>query len=283
MTLSAALKSRFQSPLGFLLLAILSVQLGSALAKGLFVYVSPVGVAFLRLALASAVLLMVTRPRWREYSWSDYRLLGLFGLSMGAMNSLLYSAIAYIPLGVAVTLEFLGPLAVALAHSRRALDGLWVALAAGGILLLTPLPGSDLDPLGVVLALGAGGCWAAYILLSARVGKTFQGSEGLAMALGAGALVVLPLALAQSGLQLFSPPLLGLGLGVAMLASALPYSLEMAALRRLPIKVFGVLMSLEPAMASFLGLILLGEQLSPQMIAAIALVSIAAAGSAAKP
>jgi inner membrane transporter RhtA len=276
----SALKSRLQSPVWLVLLAMLSIQAGSAFAKGLFVYVSPVGLAFLRLSLAAAILVPLARPRWRRYSWSDYRMLALLGVSVGTMNGLLYSAIAYIPLGVAVTLEFIGPLGVALIHARHLRDGVWVMLAALGVILLTPWQGSALHPLGVVLALGSGGCWAAYILLAARVSRVAPGSEGVAMAMVAGAMAVLPVAFMQEGWQLFSPSRLGWGLGVAILASALPYSLEMAALRRLPVKVFGVLMSMEPVVAAGMGLAILGETLSMRMVVAIALVSVAAAGSA---
>jgi inner membrane transporter RhtA len=277
----SALKSRFQSPVWLVLLAMLSIQAGSAFAKGLFVYVSPVGLAFLRLSLAAAILVPLMRPRWRHYSWGDYRLLALLGITVGTMNGLLYSAIAYIPLGVAVALEFMGPLGVALMYARHLRDGVWVLLAALGVVLLTPWQGSmTLHPLGVVLALGAGCCWAAYILLAAKVSQVAPGGEGVAVAMVAGALAVLPVALMQEGWQLFSPSRLGLGLGVAILASALPYSLEMAALRRLPVKVFGVLMSLEPVVAAGMGLAILGETLSVRMVVAIALVSVAAAGSA---
>lgn len=277
----SALKARFQSPVWLVLLAMLSIQAGSAFAKGLFVYVSPVGLAFLRLSLAAAILVPLMRPRWRHYSWGDYRLLALLGITVGTMNGLLYSAIAYIPLGVAVALEFMGPLGVALMYARHLRDGVWVLLAALGVVLLTPWQGSmTLHPLGVVLALGAGCCWAAYILLAAKVSQVAPGSEGVAVAMVAGALAVLPVALMQEGWQLFNPSRLGVGLGVAILASALPYSLEMAALRRLPVKVFGVLMSLEPVVAAGMGLAILGETLSVRMVVAIALVSVAAAGSA---
>lgn len=233
----------------------------------------------LRLGLGALVLIGLARPRWRDHAAPDYRLLALLGVSMGVMNASLYHAIAYIPIGVAVTLEFIGPLGVALAHSRRGTDWLWVALAAAGVLLLAPVGGVSLHPLGVLLALLAGGCWAAYIMLSARVGQIFAGSEGLAMAMTVGAMVVVPFGLAAEGVKLFKPSILMLGLLVAILSSALPYSLEMAALRQLPVKVFGVLMSLEPAVASCIGLMILGEQLSLRMVVAIILVSLASVGS----
>ncbi len=276
-------QSRWQSPILLLFLAMASIHSGAAIAKSLFTQVSPFGMVTLRLGLGSLVLLLLMRPRWRHHARRDYLLLGLLGLSIGVMNTLLYHAIAYIPIGVAVTLEFVGPLGVALAHSRRITDLLWVVMAAIGVTLLAPIGNATLQPLGVVLALGAGGCWAAYILLSSRVAKVFPGSEGVALAMTVGAIAVLPFGIASEGFHLLSPTVLSSGLAVAILSSALPYSLEMAAIRQLSVKTFGVLMSLEPAVASCIGLILLGEQLNLRMISAIALVSLASAGSTLKP
>lgn len=260
-----------------------SIHSGAAIAKGLFDQVSPFGMVSLRLGLGALVLLLLIRPRWRHHSWQDYRLLGLLGLSMGVMNASLYHAISYIPIGVAVTLEFIGPLGVALVHSRRGLDWLWVAMAAAGVALLAPVGGLSLHPLGVLLALLAGACWAAYIILSAKVGRVFPGSEGVAMAMTAGAIAIVPFGVVIEGTNLLHPPILLMGLLVAILSSALPYSLEMAALRQLPVKVFGVLMSLEPAVASCIGLLILGEQLSLRMVMVIVLVSLASAGSTFQP
>ena len=256
-----------------------SIHFGAAIAKGLFAQVSPIGVVSLRLGLGAAVLLMLVRPRWRQYSVRNCGGLVLLGLSMGLMNTLFYSAIAYIPIGVAVTLEFVGPLGVALFHSRRGREWLWVALAATGVLLLAPIGDVSLHPMGVILALLAGSCWAAYIVLANRVARTFPGSEGTALAMAVGAIAIVPFGIAAEGTNLLNPSVLLLGLGVAVLSSALPYSLEMAALRQMPVKVFGVLMSLEPAVASVVGLLVLGEQLSLRMVMAIALVSFASAGS----
>ncbi|NER81993.1 MAG: EamA family transporter [Leptolyngbya sp. SIO1D8] len=260
-----------------------SIHSGAAIAKNLFAQVTPFGMVSLRLGLGALILLVLNRPQWRHHTWKDYRLLGLLGLSVGVMNTLLYHAIAYIPIGVAVTLEFVGPLGVALAHSRRSVDLLWVALAAAGVCLLAPFGDIALNPLGVVLALMAGGCWAAYIILCAQVSKIFSGGEGLAMAMTMGAIVILPFGIAAEGSHLLLPSILLLGLGVAVLSSVFPYSLEMAALRHLPVKVFGVFMSLEPAVASLIGLLILGETLSLRMVVAIALVSSASAGSAMQP
>ena len=275
-------QQNWRSPILMLFLAMASIHSGAAIAKSLFDQVSPFGMVSLRLGLGALVLVILFRPQWRHHSWREYRLLALLGLSMGVMNACLYHAIAYIPIGVAVTLEFVGPLGVALAHSRRGADWLWVMLAATGVVLLAPVGGASLHPIGVLLALISGACWAAYIILSAKVGKVFPGSEGVAMAMTAGAIAILPFGIAAEGTNLLNPYVLMMGLLVAMLSSALPYSLEMAALRQLPVKVFGVLMSVEPAIASCIGLIILGEQLSLRMVVAMVLVSSASIGSTLK-
>ncbi len=250
--------------------AMASTQLGSTLAKSLFGQVGPLGMVLLRVGLSAVVLVAWCRPRWRGHRPADYRLLAAFGLSLAVMNALFYCAIARIPIGVAVALEFSGPLTVALLHSRRWLDGLWVALAAVGIVLLSPLNTPSLDSLGVLLALLAGVAWGSYIVLSARMGQAFRGGEGLALSMAVGVVA--------EGRSLLSPQILLLGLGVAMLASTLPYSLEMTALRRMPVNVFGVLMSLEPAIAAVISFLWLGETLTLALIGAIGLVTIAAAG-----
>ncbi|HIK44160.1 MAG TPA: EamA family transporter [Leptolyngbyaceae cyanobacterium M65_K2018_010] len=255
-----------------------STQLGSAIAKSLFNQVGPLGMVSLRVGLAAILLILWQRPRWRGHTALDYRLLVAFGLSLAVMNGCFYAAIARIPIGVAVALEFSGPLLVSLLYSRRWLDGLWVGLAAIGVVLLSPLQGASLDSLGVVLALLGGVAWGFYIILSAWVGRVFQGGEGLALAMAVGGLLLLPLGLATTGPTLFSPSLLGLGLAVALLASALPYSLEMVALRRMPVHGFGVLLSLEPAIASVISWLGLGETLTLQMMVAIGLIMMAAAG-----
>ena len=280
--LSSSTQTHGQSPILLLFLSMVSIHSGAAIAKSLFAQVTPFGITSLRLSMGALVLLAFTRPRWRNYTWQDYRLLGLLGLSMGAMNALIYHAIAYIPIGVAVTLEFVGPLGVALFHSRRGLDVIWVGLAATGVLLLAPVGGFSLNPLGILLALAAGVFWAAYILLASQVGKIFSGSESVALPSAIGAIAMLPFGIAFEGGTLLSPNILVLGLLVGILSTALPYSLEMAALRKLPIKVFGVLMSLEPAVASCVALLFLGEKLSLRIIVAIALVCLASAGSTLK-
>ena len=262
--------------------AIASTQVGAALAKGLIQELGPIGTVFLRIGLAAVVLLMIQRPQLKGYTRANYFLLILFGLGLGAMNLCFYAAIERIPLGIAVTLEFIGPLGVATANSKRLLDRLWILLAAAGIVLLAPVEGSTLDPLGVVLALVAGGFWGAYILLSARVGRVFAKEGGLTLAASAmatAAVVLLPMGVLSTGMALVNLKVLAVGLGVAMLSSAVPYSLELEALRQLPIGVFGVLMSLEPAIATLVGLILLGEKLEARAIIAVLLVTIAAIGS----
>jgi inner membrane transporter RhtA len=256
-----------------------SVQFGAALAKTLFDDLGPGGTVFLRLAFAAIILVAIWRPTLSGHTRRDLRIAGLFGLALGAMNLSYYEALDRIPLGIAVTIEFVGPLGVAVAGSRRAIDGLWVLLAATGILLLGGGVGGDLDTAGVIYALVAGLCWAAYILLSARVGAIFPGGGGLAIAMVVGALAVVPVGISDGGGALLHPALLAGGLLVALLSSVIPYSLELEALRRLPTHVFGVLMSLEPALAAAAGFLILGQDLGAEQVVAIALVVVASAGA----
>ena len=267
-------------PTALVIGAVASVQVGASLAKGLFDEAGPGGTVLLRMAFAALLLAAIWRPRVRGRERVDWALTAAFGLALAGMNLAFYSALDRIPLGVAVTLEFTGPLAVAVAGSRRALDGLWVVLAAAGILLLADLSGGGTDALGMALALVAGAFWAAYILLGARVGKAFPGGSGLAIAMVFGTAMLLPFGVADGGSALLDAEVLAAGAAVALLSSAVPYSLELEALRRLPARVFGVLMSLEPAMAALAGFIVLGEVLGEREIAAIALVVIASAGAA---
>jgi inner membrane transporter RhtA len=269
-------------PTGLVMLSIFSVQIGAAVAKGLFDSLGPGGTVFLRIAFAALVLLVLVRPNLGGHARGGWLVAALFGLTLAGMNYSIYMAFDRIPLGVAVTLEFVGPLGLAVAGSRRPLDGLWVLLAAAGILLLAPLGvlgEVDLDPVGVAFALLAGGLWAAYILLSARTGSAFPGGTGLVIALCVGTIVLLPVGIANAGPALLDPKLLLAGFGVAMLSSAVPFSLELEALRRIPARVFGVLMSLEPAVAALAGFVVLGETLGPRALAAIFLVTVAAAGA----
>ena len=263
-----------------MLVAIASVQVGAALAKSLFDEAGPGGTAFLRSLFAAIVLAAVWRPALRGRSRSDWRLLALFGLVLAAMNLAFYESIERIPLGIAVTFEFVGPLGVAIAGSRRAVDLAWVALAAAGIVLLSDFGTADLDRLGVALALVAGGLWAAYILLSVRVGGVFPGGSGLALAMVLSAVLLAPVGVADAGGELLVVSVLAVGAGVAVLSSAIPYTLELEALRRLPAGFFGVMMSLEPAMAALAGFIVLDEGLATRELAAILLVVAASAGAA---
>jgi inner membrane transporter RhtA len=274
--------SRSVPPTALVMLSIVSAQLGAAIAKTLFDSLGPGGTVFLRIAFASLVLLVLVRPKLGGHERNAYLVAGLFGLALAGMNFSIYLAIDRIPLGVAVTLEFVGPLGVAVAGSRRVLDLLWVVLAAAGILLLAPLGafgGMDLDPVGVAFALFAGCLWASYILLSARTGSAFPGGTGLVIALCVGTVVLAPFGIAGAGYALLDPKLLLAGFGVAMLSSAIPFSLDLEALRRIPARVFGVLMSLEPAVAALAGLVVLGERLEVRAVAAIVLVTVAAAGA----
>jgi inner membrane transporter RhtA len=275
-------RSRGVPPTALVLLSIVSVQIGAAIAKGLFDSLGPGGTVFLRISFAALVLFALVRPTLGGHDRAAYLVAGLFGLTLAGMNLSLYLAIDRIPLGVAVTLEFVGPLGVAVAGSRRSLDLLWVVLAATGILLLAPLGvlgGMDLDPVGVTFALLAGCLWASYILLSARTGSAFPGGTGLVIALCVGTLVLAPVGIAGAGQALLDPKLLLAGFGVAMLSSAIPFSLELEALRKIPARVFGVLMSLEPAVAALAGLVVLGERLETRAVAAVFFVTVAAAGS----
>ena len=274
--------SRSVPPTALVMLGIVSAQLGAAIAKTLFDFLGPGGTVFVRVAFASLVLLVLVRPKLGGHDRNAYLVAGLFGLALALMNLSIYLAIDRIPLGVAVTLEFVGPLGVAVAGSRRALDVLWVVLAAAGILLLAPLDafgGMDLDPVGVAFALLAGCLWASYILLSARTGSAFPGGTGLVIALCVGTVVLAPVGIAGAGSALLDPKFLLAGFGVAMLSTAIPFSLDLVALRKIPARIFGVLMSLEPAVAALAGLVVLGERLGLRAVVAVVFVTVAAAGA----
>ncbi|MFN2518826.1 MAG: DMT family transporter [Jatrophihabitantaceae bacterium] len=257
-----------------------SVQFGSAFANKLFAQAGPGGVVLLRLALSAIMLLAISRPNLRGRSRADLRAAVAFGLVLGGMNWSFYEALDRLPLGVAVTVEFLGPLALAVAGSRRALDLLWVTLAGGGVTLLAlRVDRHGVSLMGVVLALFAGTCWAAYILLSKRVGKSFAALDGLAIALGVGTLLVIPAGIAQGGTALLHPGVLVGGLAVAVLSSLIPYSLEIVALRRLTASAFGLLMSLEPAVAALAGVLVLSQHLTGVLLLALAMVVAASVGT----
>ena len=256
------------------------MQFGAALATTLFDEVGPAGTVLLRVAFAALLLVVLWRPSLRGHAHADLGLAALFGVSLAGMNLAFYESLDRIPLGVAVTFEFVGPLGVAIAGSRRALDLLWVGLAAAGILLLAAPGGSDLDGVGVALALLAGGFWALYIVVAARAGRVFPGGGGLALAMAVAALVLVPFGVAEAGADLLGGEVLAVGVAVAILSSVIPYSLELEALRRIPQNVFGVLMSLEPAVAALAGFVILDQSLAARDAAGVALVVAASVGAA---
>lgn len=266
-------------PVGLVLAGGISVQFGGALAVTLMPRAGALGVVALRLLAAAVVLLLVCRPRLRGHSRTDWGTVVVFGITMGAMNGLFYEAVARIPLGPAVTLEVLGPLALSVLASRRAVNAVWAGLALAGVFLLGGGGFSDLDPTGVAFALGAGAMWAAYIVFSARTGRRFPQADGLALAMAVAALLFLPLGIAEAGTRLLDPTTLALGSAVALLSSVLPYTLELLALRRLPASTFAILMSLEPAIAATAGFLILGQALSATEAAAITLVIAASIGA----
>jgi inner membrane transporter RhtA len=271
---------RAAPPQLLLLGSIGSVQFGAAFAAKLFDRAGPGGVVFLRLGLSAVILLAIARPSLRGRSRTDLLAALAFGVVLGGMNWSFYEALDRLPLGVAVTIEFVGPLSVAVAGSRRLLDLLWVALAGGGVVLLA-LRGSHhgVTALGVGLVLIAATCWASYILLSKRVGAAFPQLDGLAIALGVGMLLTLPAGVIEGGSALGHPAVLGGGLVVALLSSLIPYSLEITALRRMRPGAFGLLMSVEPAVAALAGVLVLGESMSVVLVLAIAMVITASVGT----
>lgn len=268
-------------------LAMLTIQTGASFAKQLFPLIGAEGTTALRVGFAALVLLMVTRP-WRQWTnFNEFKPVLAYGACLGLMNLLFYWAIARIPLGIAVALEFTGPLAVALLSSKRKRDLIWVTLAIFGIVLLVPELGGQhgigqqpgLDPLGVALALAAGACWAGYILFGQKTKSAFSGTATVALGMTVAACIAVPVGAISVGTELLAPQMLFYGFLVAMLSSAIPYSLEMVALRHLQQQHFSVLMSLEPAIAALAGLLLLGEALSILQWLAVAMVVSASLGS----
>ncbi|MBE0458855.1 DMT family transporter [Pseudoalteromonas sp. KG3] len=263
------------------LLAMVTIQSGASIAKQLFPLIGPEGTTALRLGFSAAILCLVFQP-WKAFPPLGQRMpIVVYGLCLGGMNILFYYAIARIPLGIGVALEFTGPLAVALLSSRKKRDLFWVACAIAGIVLLLPdMSGAEsLDPVGVILALGAGACWAGYILFGKKTGN--QGSGGMTVALGmsVAAIILVPYGAINQGMALLSWEVLPLGILVAVMSSALPYTLEMVALRNMPAQGFSIMMSLEPAIAAMAGFIILAELLSIWQWLAILLVIIASVGS----
>ncbi len=264
-------------PPALLLVSIVAIQLGAAVAVHLFETLGPIATSFLRIAFSAVLLLVATRGHFGGGARRHVGLLLLYGCVIGAMNMCFYGAIARIPLGVAVAIEFIGPLGVAVLTSRRPRDFVWIGLAVAGLVLLTPDIGGDLDPLGVVLALAAGAGWASFILISPRVARDVGGA-GLALAMVVATLFTLPFGLAAGGLDRLDPALLVGALAVAILSTALPLSLEFEALRRMTARAYGVIVTLEPVVATMVGAVILGQALPPSALVAIACVTAAAIG-----
>ncbi|GAB3821613.1 DMT family transporter [Tessaracoccus terricola] len=265
-------------PVLLVIVAIVTVQTGSSFAKLLFDEISPYGVTFLRAAFATVVLLLVAPPRLRGRPRADWGYVVGYGLCLAGMNLLFYLSIARIPIGLAVTLEFIGPLLLALRGAKRAIELGWVLLAALGVALLGAFP-VDADLVGMVLAVAAGGCWAAYIILAGPVGVRWSGASGVTVATGIGAVVLLVPGLAFSGPELGTWRVLGLGLVVALLATVIPYGLEMYARRSIGSHTFGILMSLEPGAAALLAFLIVGEVLGWQEWVAMVCVVAASIGA----
>lgn len=260
-----------------LVVSIASIQIGAAVAVALFPVMGPVATVFLRLVFAALLLVAATRPSLRT-ARRHAPLLLLYGLVLAAMNLSFYGSISLIPLGIAVAIEFVGPLGLAVVTSRRAIDFAWIGLAALGILLLTPEIGGALDTFGVILAAAAGLCWATFILMTRRVGRTVPGQSGLAIGLAVAAVALLPVELAFGGLDRIELWVLGAAVAVAVLSTALPLSLEFAALRRLTPRAYGILVALEPVAATVAGAFLLRQSMTIQGLLAIACVTAAAIG-----
>jgi inner membrane transporter RhtA len=270
-------RPRIPPPL-LVLASIASVQLGSAVARTLFDDLGAAGITLLRLGIAALVLGVVFRPRIREWSAAAWRAAALLGMVMAGMNLIFYLSLRTVPLGTAVTVEFMGPLLLALVQTRRLLDALWAVLAVAGVALLGLDSGGAAPLGGLALALIAGLCWAGYVVLSARLGSLVPGTSGLAVSLAVAALVVLPFGVRGAAAVVDRPAMLIGGTAVALLSSVLPYGLEINALRHIPTRVFGILMSMEPAAAAIAGLLVLHQRLGPREIAALVLVSLASLG-----
>jgi Predicted permease, DMT superfamily len=263
------------------LFGIVSVQMGAAVAKHLFSSVGSFGTAALRLFFAATVLMLLWRPSLRMDRRAWTVVLG-YGVTLGLMNLTLYLALARIPLGISVTISFLGPLGVALAGSRRWLDVVWALLAAGGVVLLMEGRG-EVNLVGILFALAAGACWGLYILVGAALGRHTTHGNGLALGMAVAALIAVPVGVADAGTSLFQPEVLIAGLGVALLSSIIPYSVDLEALRRIPPRVFGILMSLEPAVAALIGLVVLQESLHWLQWVAVLCVVVASVGATLEP
>lgn len=266
-------------PLPAVLLAIISVQSGAAIAKGLFPAIGAAGTASLRIGISALILLAVYRPNLKKITVEQWKLVIPYGLSLGAMNLIFYLSIERIPIGLAVTLEFIGPLLVAVLGSKRTIDFFWVLLAAAGIVLIAPWSNNGLDIMGVLFALLAGALWAAYIILGGKISKIMKGGDAVTIGMLFASILIVPFGILGNGLSNLTPQLLGLGVALALLSSAIPFTLEMKALGQLPARTFSILMSLEPAAASICAFIFLQEYLTFNEILAVIFVVIASAGS----
>ena len=269
------------------MVSLITLCAGTSLAKGLFPFVGAEGTTTYRLVFSTLLLMAFWRPWRRAWTWADVPILVLFGATLGLMNLLFYNAIKTVPFGLAIAVEFTGPLAVALWSSKKPLDFVWIVLAVAGMGLILPLGktmGADMqaaaiDPVGIAYALGAGACWAVYIVVGQRVADRI-GAFATPMGMLVAALLVTPVGISVAGSSLLNPEWMLAGLGIALLSSAIPYSLEMYSLKHLPKQTFSILLSLEPAVGALAGWLVLSEQLSTQQLGAIGLIMAASMGSA---
>ena len=266
-------------PIPAVLFVIISVQSGAAIAKTLFPAIGAAGTASLRIGISAIILFVVYRPNLFKFTPNQLKIVIPYGLSLGAMNLIFYLAIERIPIGLAVTLEFIGPLVVAVIGSKRLIDYLWVLLAAIGIVLIAPWSNNGIDLLGVLFALLAGALWAAYIVLGTKVSKIMKGGDAVATGMLFASILIVPFGILENGLTNLTPTFLYLGIALALLSSAIPFTLEMKALAQLPARTFSILMSLEPAAASIFAFIFLQEYLTFNEILAVVFVVIASVGS----
>ena len=266
-------------PVPAVLLSIISVQCGAAIAKTLFPAIGAAGTASIRIGISAIILLLAYRPNLKQITTSQWKIVVPYGLALGAMNLIFYLAIERIPIGLAVTLEFIGPLLVAIIGSKRLIDYCWVLLAAMGIVLIAPWSNDRIDLLGVVFALLAGALWAAYIVLGGKISKIMNGGQAVSTGMLFAAILILPFGLLENGLTNLTPKFLGMGVALALLSSAIPFTLEMKALGQLPPRTFSILMSLEPAAAAICAFIFLKESLNFYEILAVVCVVVASAGS----
>ncbi len=266
-------------PTLLLIISIVSAHLGAAFAYFLFPLIGPLGTVSLRLLFSALILILLTKPALESLRHKNGWMIIIYGLLMAAMNSCFYASIDRIPLGIAITIAFMGPLGLSTLMSRRFLDFLWVALAIAGVLLLTPDIGDSLDPIGLLLAAGDGVCWTGLVLLSPRIARFAPGNSGLALGMSVAALAMLPMGLKEAPVIIADPIILLYGFGVAMLSTTVTFGLEYEALKRLSARLYGLIISLEPASAAILGVIVLSQSLNLQGMMAVACVSLAAAGA----